>query len=107
MPRPERPTIEGKTQKQEDRKERKARLQREADERLTAFTNLTPKQRLKVLDSRPGESKKQRAKIAALIEKDAPKPTPPKAAAPAPVANGAPEPAVATEKAAKGKKGKK
>lgn len=107
MPRPQRPSIEGKRQKQEDTKERKARLQREADERQKAYDDLTPKQRLKLLDGRPGESKKQRAKLAALIEKDAPKPTPPKAApAPAPAANGAAAPAPA-EKPTKGKKAKK
>lgn len=107
MPRPQRPTIEGKRQKQEDRKERKARLQREADERQNVYSGLTPKQRLKLLDSRPGESKKQRAKIAALIEKDVPKPAPPKAAtAPAPVAH-KPDMLDAMEQAAKPAKGKK
>lgn len=79
MPRPQRPTIESKRQKQEDTKERKSRLQREADERQKAYDDLTPKQRLKLLDSRPGESKKQRAKIEAQMAKEKP-------AAPAPVA---------------------
>lgn len=96
MPRPQRPTIEGKRQKQEDTKERKSRLQREADERQKAYDDLTPKAKLKLLDSRPGESKRQRAKIEAQMAKEKAKPaTPP----PAPVAA-----APATAEPANGKK---
>ena len=42
---------------------------REAAERLEAWQKLTPEQQLKALDSRPGESKRQRARLEALIEK--------------------------------------
>lgn len=43
--------------------ERKAMKIREAQERLDRWRSLTPEQRLKELDSRPGSSAKQRARI--------------------------------------------
>ena len=42
---------------------------KEGQERLEAWTKLTPEQQLKALDSRPGESKRQRARLQSLIEK--------------------------------------
>lgn len=42
---------------------------KEAAERLRSWTKLTPEAQLKALDRRPGESKRQRARLAALIEK--------------------------------------
>lgn len=49
----------------------KARKLAEATERQEAWTTLTPKQQLAELDRRPGESKKQRARIALLMKADA------------------------------------
>jgi hypothetical protein len=43
--------------------------QREAKERAEAWSSLTPQQQLAALDRRPGESKRQRARLQALIEK--------------------------------------
>jgi hypothetical protein len=45
----------------------KARKRAEAVERQSAWANLSPKQQLAELDRRPGESKKQRARILALM----------------------------------------
>jgi hypothetical protein len=41
----------------------------EANERLVAWQALTPKQQLAVLDTRPGASKRQRARILAAMER--------------------------------------
>jgi hypothetical protein len=43
--------------------------QDEAKERLEAWNKLSPQEQLKALDSRPGESKKQRARLLAKINK--------------------------------------
>lgn len=56
---------------------------KEAAERQEAWSKLTPEAQLKALDSRPGESKRQRARLEALIEKRKHQPKPePKGAAP-------------------------
>jgi hypothetical protein len=56
---------------------------KEAMERQEAWSKLTPEQQLKALDSRPGESKRQRARLQLLIEKRKHQPKPePKGAAP-------------------------
>jgi len=106
MPRPLRPTNEGARQKQEDLEQRKERLRAEAAERQKAWDALSPSAQLKLLQTRPGESKKQRAKIEARVSKETAKPAPaPKAAPPAPLAPK--EAAPAEESKAKGKKAKK
>lgn len=56
---------------------------KEAAERQEAWSKLTPEAQLKALDSRPGESKRQRARLEALIEKRKHQPkAEPKGAAP-------------------------
>jgi hypothetical protein len=60
------------------RPDRRESRQRDAFERQKAWIGLTPKQQLQALDSRPGESKKQRAKIEAQRAKEkAPAPSAP------------------------------
>ncbi len=55
----------------------------EAAERQEVWSKLTPEQQLKALDLRPGESKCQRARLEALIEKRKHQPKPePKGAPP-------------------------
>lgn len=49
----------------------KARKLAEATERQNEWAALTPKQQLAELDRRPGQSKKQRARIVLLMKADA------------------------------------
>lgn len=47
---------------------------KEAQDRLMAWQALSPERQLKALDERPGESKKQRARLEALIKNKGKKP---------------------------------
>lgn len=48
---------------------RRERKRTEAAERAAAWQHLTPREQLAQLDHRPGESKRQRARIKAKMEK--------------------------------------
>jgi len=92
-------TQRGKRGLAAQRPDRAPARQKAAIERQRAWNDLTPKQKLQVLDSRPGASKKQRAKIEAQRAKDKPALVPEVA-----VAAAAQEPAKANGKSKKGKK---
>ena len=71
MPRPHRPNPTGNRKahiRQETSQERCNRLREEAQERQAAWAALTPAQQLVVLNQRPGESKRQRARILRRME---------------------------------------